>query len=78
MNYTHFIFGKYKGHLIDQVAEQNPKYVLWAHKNVTWLKGKIAKETLDKAYVNSTENESERATANEEVYGVGLDAWGYY
>ena len=32
-----FTFGKYKGEKIDIIIEVNPKYVLWAERNVSYF-----------------------------------------
>lgn len=32
-----FTFGKYKGEKIDEIIEVNPKYVLWAERNVSYF-----------------------------------------
>ncbi len=32
-----FTFGKYKGEEIDEIIEVNPKYVLWAERNVSYF-----------------------------------------
>lgn len=32
-----FTFGKYKGEEIDMIIEVNPKYVLWAERNVSYF-----------------------------------------
>lgn len=32
-----FTFGKYKGYSVDEVISSNPKYVLWARKNVSYF-----------------------------------------
>lgn len=31
-------FGKYKGKMVADVIAQNPRYALWAHKNVEFFK----------------------------------------
>lgn len=32
---TKMWFGKYKGHTIESILEENPKYLLWAHSKTS-------------------------------------------
>ena len=32
-----FTFGLYKGQSVDEIIKVNPKYVLWAEKNVSYF-----------------------------------------
>ncbi len=32
-----FTFGKHKGNTLEQVANRDPAYIVWAHKTVDWF-----------------------------------------
>jgi hypothetical protein len=56
-------FGKYKGRIIDEVAEIDPSYILWVDENIKTI-------SLPKRYVDAIEMDVR------EVEDEYLDAWG--
>ena len=64
----HFTFGKYKDRLIDEVADEDPEYVIWAYEEVTNPKhGGVDK----KLYTALRMDEGE-----ESEFYLGVDMWG--
>lgn len=45
-------FGKYKGKKIEDVIEEDPKYLLWAHENIEWFQ--LSDEALEDVLLLTT------------------------
>lgn len=48
---TVLAFGKYKGSTVATVAEQDPKYLIWAEKNIEWFS--IDPELMESIHYNA-------------------------
>lgn len=74
-----FIFGKYRDKSIDEIAEENPNYVIWAYENVKNPEhGGVPKDLYDNLILNDYYKYNDEYNDDEynDVEYLGVDMWG--